>query len=90
MVRSAVSSGVARQSHADKSTLGTFKGIYGACFAKLNMLWSRHVRGGTWLRTHPIKEVALVRAYLDAAISSSDHRTCLLAGNLDDCRVVVH
>ncbi|KAK0460988.1 chloride channel [Desarmillaria tabescens] len=40
--------------------LGVFGGIYGAYFSKLNYRWSRHVRNGTWLKTHPIAEVLLV------------------------------
>lgn len=42
-------------SHADSQ-----KGVYGAYFSKLNILWSRHVRNGTWLRSHPVAEVLLV------------------------------
>lgn len=37
------------------------QGIYGAVFSRLNILWSRHVRQGTWLGRHPIIEVLLVR-----------------------------
>ncbi|KAF8910368.1 chloride channel [Mucidula mucida] len=37
-----------------------FWGVYGAYFSKLNYRWSRHVRNGTWLKTHPIIEVLLV------------------------------
>nr|XP_019044593.1 voltage-gated chloride channel [Kwoniella bestiolae CBS 10118]OCF23523.1 voltage-gated chloride channel [Kwoniella bestiolae CBS 10118] len=40
--------------------LGVFGGVYGAVFARLNIIWSREVRGGTWLKKHPIIEVALV------------------------------
>ncbi|KAB5589136.1 ClC voltage-gated chloride channel protein [Ceratobasidium theobromae] len=40
--------------------LGVFGGLYGAYFSKLNYRWSRHVRGGTWMKTHPISEVAMV------------------------------
>ncbi|KDQ57485.1 hypothetical protein JAAARDRAFT_130295 [Jaapia argillacea MUCL 33604] len=40
--------------------LGVFGGVYGAYFSKLNYRWSRHVRNGTWLGTHPISEVLLV------------------------------
>ena len=40
--------------------LGVFGGVYGAYFSKLNYLWSREVRGKTWLKTHPIIEVLLV------------------------------
>ncbi|GFZ49454.1 Probable chloride channel protein UM03490-D [Saitozyma sp. JCM 24511] len=42
--------------------LGVFGGIYGAVFSRLNILWSRHVRQGTWLGRHPIIEVLLVTA----------------------------
>ncbi|KAL7415855.1 chloride channel [Mrakia frigida] len=40
--------------------IGVLMGIYGALFAKLNIRWAKHVRNGTWLKTHPITEVALV------------------------------
>ncbi|KAF9241627.1 chloride channel [Melanogaster broomeanus] len=40
--------------------LGAFGGLYGAYFSKLNYRWSRHVRNGTWLKSHPVIEVALV------------------------------
>ncbi|KAF9268924.1 hypothetical protein L218DRAFT_954350 [Marasmius fiardii PR-910] len=40
--------------------LGVFGGVYGAYFSKLNIRWSRHVRNGTWLRSHPVAEVLLV------------------------------
>ncbi|CAE6419770.1 unnamed protein product, partial [Rhizoctonia solani] len=40
--------------------LGVFGGVFGACFSKLNYRWSRHIRGGTWLKTHPMAEVAMV------------------------------
>ncbi|WRT68309.1 uncharacterized protein IL334_005285 [Kwoniella shivajii] len=40
--------------------LGIFGGLYGAVFARLNIIWSRRVRNGTWLKQHPIFEVALV------------------------------
>jgi chloride channel 3/4/5 len=36
------------------------QGVYGAYFSKLNYRWSRDVRGGTWLKAHPIAEVILV------------------------------
>ncbi|KAG2043481.1 chloride channel [Suillus americanus] len=35
-------------------------GVYGAYFSKLNYRWSRDVRGGTWLKAHPVAEVVLV------------------------------
>lgn len=41
--------------------IGLVMGVYGAVFAKLNILWSKRVRAGTWLRAHPIVEVACVR-----------------------------
>ncbi|EJD03208.1 clc channel [Fomitiporia mediterranea MF3/22] len=40
--------------------LGIFGGVYGAYFSKLNIRWSRRVRNGTWLKSHPIAEVLLV------------------------------
>ncbi|EPQ57244.1 clc channel [Gloeophyllum trabeum ATCC 11539] len=40
--------------------LGVFGGVYGSYFSKLNYRWSRHVRNGTWLKTHPVSEVLLV------------------------------
>jgi chloride channel 3/4/5 len=36
------------------------QGVYGAYFSKLNYRWSRDVRGGTWLKAHPVVEVVLV------------------------------
>ncbi|KAF9227313.1 hypothetical protein BS17DRAFT_800360 [Gyrodon lividus] len=40
--------------------LGIFGGLYGAYFAKLNYHWSRDVRNGTQLKSHPVIEVVLV------------------------------
>ncbi|KAG9045510.1 hypothetical protein FS837_006172 [Tulasnella sp. UAMH 9824] len=40
--------------------LGVFGGLYGAYFSKLNFRWSRDVRNGTWLKTHPVSEVIIV------------------------------
>lgn len=40
--------------------LGVVGGVYGACFCKANIWWSKNVRRGTALRAHPILEVALV------------------------------
>lgn len=40
--------------------LGVLGGVYGAYFSKLNYRWSRDVRGGTWLKSHPVAEVILV------------------------------
>lgn len=42
--------------------LGVFGGLYGALFSRLNIIWSREVRKGTWLARHPIFEVFLVTA----------------------------
>ena len=42
--------------------LGIFGGVYGAIFSRLNILWSKHVRQGTWVKRHPIIEVVLVTA----------------------------
>lgn len=39
------------------------QGIYGAYFSKLNYSWSKHVRNETWLKSHPIAEVLLVRSF---------------------------
>ncbi|KAK8854828.1 hypothetical protein IAR55_003567 [Kwoniella newhampshirensis] len=40
--------------------LGIFGGLYGAIFSRLNIIWSKNVRNGTWLKHHPISEVAMV------------------------------
>ncbi|KAH9944710.1 chloride channel [Amylocystis lapponica] len=40
--------------------LGVFGGVWGAYFSKLNYQWTRHVRNGTWLKSHPVLEVSLV------------------------------
>ncbi|GAA6001698.1 hypothetical protein JCM10207_002272 [Rhodosporidiobolus poonsookiae] len=40
--------------------LAVFGGVYGALFCKANIAWTKHVRQGTFLKTHPIGEVALV------------------------------
>ncbi|KAM0793320.1 hypothetical protein ACM66B_000778 [Microbotryomycetes sp. NB124-2] len=40
--------------------LGIFGGLYGAIFCKSNAWWTRNVRNGTFLKAHPIVEVALV------------------------------
>ncbi|WVQ99955.1 hypothetical protein IAU59_007098 [Kwoniella sp. CBS 9459] len=48
--------------------LGIFGGLYGAVFARLNIIWSKRVRAGTWLRHHPVLEVALV-TLLTSAVS---------------------
>lgn len=42
--------------------LGVFGGLYGALFSRLNIIWSRDFRKGTWFAQHPITEVALVTA----------------------------
>ncbi|WWC90776.1 uncharacterized protein L201_005713 [Kwoniella dendrophila CBS 6074] len=48
--------------------LGVFGGLYGAIFARLNIIWSKKIRGGTWLKSHPIFEVVLV-TLLTSAVS---------------------
>ncbi|KAI0084872.1 chloride channel [Irpex rosettiformis] len=40
--------------------LGVFGGIWGAFFSKMNIRWTRRVRNGTWLKSHPMVEVFLV------------------------------
>ncbi|ORY35468.1 putative voltage-gated chloride channel [Naematelia encephala] len=40
--------------------LGIFGGLYGAVFSRLNILWAKHIRQGTWVKRHPIIEVMLV------------------------------
>ncbi|BGO96631.1 Chloride channel [Rhodotorula toruloides] len=40
--------------------LAIFGGVYGACFCRANIAWTKHVRNGTFLKSHPIVEVALV------------------------------
>lgn len=40
--------------------LGVFGGVYGAMFCKANIWWTKHVRNGTFLKRHPIVEVALI------------------------------
>ncbi|KAG6900256.1 hypothetical protein C0993_000709 [Termitomyces sp. T159_Od127] len=42
--------------------LGVLGGIYGAYFSKLNYAWSKHIRNGTWMKSHPITEVLLITA----------------------------
>ncbi|WVO23008.1 uncharacterized protein IAS62_004352 [Cryptococcus decagattii] len=54
--------------------LGIFGGLYGAVFARLNIIWSKHVRNGTWLKRHPIFEVALV-VLLTTVVSFSNPYT---------------
>ncbi|GAA5978499.1 hypothetical protein JCM11641_007964 [Rhodosporidiobolus odoratus] len=41
-------------------SLAVFGGLYGAFFCKANIWWTKHVRNGTFLKQHPIVEVALV------------------------------
>ncbi|KAK4689513.1 hypothetical protein P7C73_g598, partial [Tremellales sp. Uapishka_1] len=41
-------------------------GLYGAVFSRLNSIWSRRVRNGTWVKRHPIIEVFLVTAFTTA------------------------
>jgi chloride channel 3/4/5 len=38
------------------------QGVYGAVFSRLNILWAKTIRQGTWVRHHPIIEVILVSA----------------------------
>ncbi|KAK0486090.1 chloride channel [Armillaria novae-zelandiae] len=45
--------------------LGVFGGIYGAYFSKLNYRWSRHVRNGTWLKTHPVTLLTTVLCFVN-------------------------
>lgn len=40
--------------------LAVFGGVYGALFNKANIAWTREVRNKSFLRSHPIVEVALV------------------------------
>ncbi|KAM0755539.1 hypothetical protein T439DRAFT_341321 [Meredithblackwellia eburnea MCA 4105] len=40
--------------------LGAFGGIYGAVFCRTNIWWTKNVRNATFLKGHPIAEVALV------------------------------
>ncbi|GJN91695.1 hypothetical protein Rhopal_004718-T1 [Rhodotorula paludigena] len=48
--------------------LAVFGGVYGACFCRANIAWTKHVRNKTFLKSHPIVEVALV-TLLTVAIS---------------------
>ncbi|GAA5980042.1 hypothetical protein JCM10908_001509 [Rhodotorula pacifica] len=48
--------------------LAVFGGVYGACFCKANVAWTKHVRNGALLKKHPILEVALV-TLLTTAVS---------------------
>ncbi|GAA5907914.1 chloride channel protein [Sporobolomyces salmoneus] len=40
--------------------LGVFGGLYGAWFCRANIWWTKNVRNGTFLKRHPIAEVALI------------------------------
>ncbi|GAA5899900.1 hypothetical protein JCM6882_006997 [Rhodosporidiobolus microsporus] len=40
--------------------LAVFGGVYGAVFCRANIAWTRRIRNGTFLKGHPIVEVALV------------------------------
>ncbi|GAA5922545.1 chloride channel protein [Sporobolomyces koalae] len=40
--------------------LGVFGGLYGAAFCKANIWWTQNIRNGTFLKRHPIVEVALI------------------------------
>jgi hypothetical protein len=51
--------------------LAVFGGVYGAGFCKANIWWTRRVRGGTKLKSHPIVEVALVTLCVLSSLSSS-------------------
>ncbi|WVN85875.1 uncharacterized protein L203_101027 [Cryptococcus depauperatus CBS 7841] len=69
--------------------LGVFGGLYGAVFARLNIIWSRRVRNGTWLKNHPILEVALV-VILTTIVSFSNPYTRmggteLIASLFEEC-----
>ena len=46
------------------------QGVYGAIFSRLNILWSKHIRQGTWIKSHPIVEVFLVSHSLYCSISA--------------------
>ncbi|GAA5832914.1 hypothetical protein JCM11251_000528 [Rhodosporidiobolus azoricus] len=48
--------------------LAVFGGVYGACFCRANIAWTKKVRNGTFLKGHPIVEVGLV-TLLTALIS---------------------
>jgi chloride channel 3/4/5 len=51
--------------------LAVFGGVYGAGFCKANIWWTRRVRGGTRLKSHPIVEVALVTLCVLPSLPSS-------------------
>ena len=44
-------------------SLSARKGVYGAIFSRLNILWSKKIRQGTWVGRHPIIEVMLVGSH---------------------------
>ncbi|GAA5834523.1 hypothetical protein JCM9279_004343 [Rhodotorula babjevae] len=46
--------------------LAIFGGVYGALFNKANITWTREVRNKSFLRSHPIVEVAIVTLFTAA------------------------
>ncbi|BGP36814.1 hypothetical protein JCM10449v2_000716 [Rhodotorula kratochvilovae] len=46
--------------------LAVFGGVYGALFNKANIWWTREVRNKSFLRAHPVVEVALVTVFTAA------------------------
>src|SRR5882724_3005123 len=56
--------------------ISSSQGVYGAYFSKMNYWWSKNVRGGTWLRNHPISEVLLVNMF-PSALAYISHRVCI-------------
>lgn len=52
--------------------------MYGAVFSRLNILWAKNVRQGTWVKDHPIVEVLLVRAALRLPRSKTDGQVTVL------------
>ncbi|KAG1900670.1 chloride channel [Suillus fuscotomentosus] len=70
--------------------LGVLGGVYGAYFSKLNYRWSRDVRGGTWLKAHPVAEVILVTLVTTVLCLSSPYArmggTDLVYNLFSECR----
>ncbi|KAG1802616.1 chloride channel [Suillus plorans] len=70
--------------------LGVLGGVYGAYFSKLNYRWSRDVRGGTWLKAHPVVEVILVTLVTTVLCLSSPYArmggTDLVYNLFSECR----
>jgi chloride channel 3/4/5 len=58
--------------------IGVLMGIYGALFSKLNIRWAKLVRGGTWIKSYPVTEVALVTLF--SYVPISPRITCARAG----------